>query len=294
MRTMAMERARTRKERENSKATSYTTGTGRRARMRETAARDSFRPWDRDAGMTRWERTGTAMALMSSGVMKSRPAINALACAVRTRNMVPRGLAPRERTFVFPRRPHQAHGVGEDVGIDGHRTGGLLQPREFLGPQHVAQAGYRVFHQLALHDLLLVVLGRVVQGHAHAETVELRLGQRVGAVVLHRVLGGDDEERPRQRVGCAVHRDLPLVHGLEQARLGAGRGAVDLVGEHHVGEDRAGPELELGALLVEDGGADDVRGQQVRGELDAAEGALKAIGPGTARAWSCPRPARPR
>jgi len=53
MRIMARERARTRKEREKSKATSYTTGTGRRARIEAMAARDSLKPRDLDASITR-------------------------------------------------------------------------------------------------------------------------------------------------------------------------------------------------------------------------------------------------
>ena len=46
----------------------------------------------------------------------------------------------------------------------------------------------------------------------------------------------------RQHVRGVVEGDLRLVHRLEQARLGLGRGAVDLVGEHDVGEERAGLE----------------------------------------------------
>jgi len=32
-----------------------------------------------------------------------------------------------------------------------------------------------------------------------------------------------------------IERDLRFVHGFEQARLGLGRRAVDLVGEHDIG-----------------------------------------------------------
>ncbi len=57
-----------------------------------------------------------------------------------------------------------------------------------------------------------------------------------------------------------------------------GRGAVDLVGDHDVGEHRAGPELELRGLPVEDRHAGDVAGQQVRGELHAADRAVDGAG----------------
>ena len=103
------------------------------------------------------------------------------------------------------------------------------------------------------------------------EAVDLGLGQRVGALVLDRVLRREHEERPRQLVGVDVDRDAALLHALEQARLGLRRGAVDLVDEHDVGEHRAGAELEPLLALVVDVGPDDVGGEQVRGALDARE-----------------------
>ena len=45
---------------------------------------------------------------------------------------------------------------------------------------------------------------RVADVEAEQEAVELRLGQRIGALVLDRVLGPDHEERVGQRVGDAV------------------------------------------------------------------------------------------
>src|ERR1051326_8098973 len=65
----------------------------------------------------------------------------------------------------------------------------------------------------------------------------------------------------------------PSLPGLQRGGLRLRRGAVDLVGEHDVSEDRAGPEAELalGLLLGEDLRADDVRGHQVGRELDAFE-----------------------
>jgi hypothetical protein len=46
-------------------------------------------------------------------------------------------------------------------------------------------------------------------------------------------------------VGGAGDGHLALLHRLEQRRLHLGRRAVDLVGEHDVGEDRAGLEAKL-------------------------------------------------
>ena len=128
--------------------------------------------------------------------------------------------------------------------------------------------------QLALgiaHDLALAGGIGIADAQAHQEAVELRFGQRIGAVMLHRILRGDHHERPRQRVRAAVDGDLALVHGFEQRRLRLGRGAVDLVGQQEIGEDRPGLELEGFRVGVVDGDAQDVAGQHVAGELQAVE-----------------------
>ena len=81
-------------------------------------------------------------------------------------------------------------------------------------------------------------------------------------------------------MGDAVHGDLLFLHDLQQGRLAAGGGAVDLVGQDDLGEKRTGPELKLALLLVEEVDAGQVRGHQVRGELDAAEVPADAPGEG--------------
>ena len=73
----------------------------------------------------------------------------------------------------------------------------------------------------------------------------------------------------RKRTGDAVHGDLALAHALEQARLRARCGAVDLIGEEQVAECRAGAENEIVCFLVEVVEARDVAGKQVGRELDA-------------------------
>ena len=77
-----------------------------------------------------------------------------------------------------------------------------------------------------------------------------------------------------------------------------GRGAVDLVGQHDLGHDRAGAELEVAGLLVVDRDAGDVAGQQVGRELDALEAAADRTArlrasivlptPGTSSMSTCP------
>ncbi len=87
---------------------------------------------------------------------------------------------------------------------------------------------------------------RVAEAQADQEAVELRLRQRERALVIDRVLRGDDQERRLERVRLAVDGHAPLGHRLQQGRLRPRRGPVDLVGQHDLGEDRPGAELELG------------------------------------------------
>ena len=84
------------------------------------------------------------------------------------------------------------------------------------------------------------------------EPIALRLGQRIGALHLDRVLRRQHKERAGQRIGGAVDRHLALFHALQQSGLGFRRRPVDLVRDDDVGENRARPELELSGLPVVD------------------------------------------
>ena len=74
------------------------------------------------------------------------------------------------------------------------------------------------------------VRGREAQAQLEEEAVELGLGQRVGTLLLQRVLRGEHVEGLLQGMGLSARRDAVLLHRLEQRRLGLGRRAVDLVG----------------------------------------------------------------
>ena len=129
----------------------------------------------------------------------------------------------------------------------------------------------------ARDDVALGLAAGVVDVDLQHEAVELRLRQGVRALVLDRVLRGEHEERSGQRVCLAADRDLALLHRLEEGRLHLRRGAVDLVGEDHVREERAAAQPELAVRLMEDQRPGDVGGKQVRGELDAREGELQRL-----------------
>ena len=105
------------------------------------------------------------------------------------------------------------------------------------------------------------------------EPVELGFGQRIGALLLQRVLGGQHVERRRHVMALSGDGDVVLLHGLQQRRLRLGAGAVDLVGHQELGEDRALDEAEAaaaaGPAVLQHLRADDVGGHQVGRELDA-------------------------
>ena len=89
--------------------------------------------------------------------------------------------------------------------------------------------------------------------------------------MLDGVLRREDEERLGQRARLALDRDLALGHRLEERGLRARRGAVHLVGEDDLGEDRAGTEEERAVGGAVDRAAEDVGRQEVGRELDAGE-----------------------
>ena len=97
----------------------------------------------------------------------------------------------------------------------------------------------------APHDLLLLGTRRILHVQLHHEPIDLRLGQRICALLLDRVLRGQHEEWFGERVRGAADRDLALLHRLEQGGLHLGRCPIDLVGQHDVREDRSAPGAEL-------------------------------------------------
>ena len=68
-----------------------------------------------------------------------------------------------------------------------------------------------------------------------------------GAGQVDRVLRGDDEERIGRWMCLSIQCDLLLGHRFQQRTLCPRRCTVDLIGQQHVGEHRAGMELELAA-----------------------------------------------
>ncbi len=187
---------------------------------------------------------------------------------------------PRRGTQAQQRLPAGRRHDVDDVPLHRigcvQRAGHLPEVAQHGGIGDRSDLGERIAGLVGVEHRDLGATVGIAEADLHQEPVALRLRQRVGALHLHGVLGGDDHERLGERVGVAVDGDLLLLHGLEQRRLRLGGGAVDLVAEHDVGEDGAGPELERARALVEHAHAGDVARQQVGRELDAAHGAVDA------------------
>ena len=134
-------------------------------------------------------------------------------------------------------------------------------------------------------DAHFLLLRGVVHFNQEHEAVQLGFRQGVGAFLFNGVLGGKHEKGGEQGEGAAHDGDAALLHGLQQGGLGFGGGAVDFVRQHDVGEHGPLDELELalaaGRIILDDVRAGNVRGHQVRRELDAVETKVQRFCHGT-------------
>lgn len=126
------------------------------------------------------------------------------------------------------------------------------------------------------HNFPLSLAARITHPNPHQEPVQLRLRQRIGAVMFNRVLRGNHHERLREPMGAIVNGHLAFIHGFEQRALGLRRGAVDLIGQQDIRKNRAGFEFKTFPMLVVNGDADDVARQQIAGELHPLKLAVQA------------------
>ena len=180
------------------------------------------------------------------------------------------------------RREDERLEIAEERVLDRHAVHLTLERDETRGIEddRNVSRGVRVALEKEAH---LDLRRRVADAEAEDEAIELRLGQRVGAGEVLRVLSRDDEERVRQRIGDAVDRDLLLVHRLEERGLCSRARSVDLVGQEHVREDRSLTKGEVARALVVDGDADDVAREEIARELDASQLAADRAGEGACK-----------
>jgi hypothetical protein len=97
------------------------------------------------------------------------------------------------------------HGVFVEVLGDRHAADELLEGEDFLAVEQVVERVAGGAGGFA-GDALFLVGGRVIDLDQEHEAVELGLGQRVGAFLFDRVLGGEHEKRRLQRCRCGRAR----------------------------------------------------------------------------------------
>ena len=201
--------------------------------------------------MSRWRSTGLATRCTSANDTCARPSSSATALAASTSDCAPRTPAPKRSarfTSSGASRRRRIAGAHEARGVAQHRLGhgdvaaDAAQRQHAVAGEHARRAPGRAAGG-AHEDLGQLVLGRARHDHLEEEAIELRLGQRVGALHLDGVLGGEDEERLLHRVPLPAMVHGVLRHRLEQRALRLRRRAVDLVGQDDLPEDR--PVLQL-------------------------------------------------
>src|SRR5580704_7632538 len=121
--------------------------------------------------------------------------------------------------------------------------------------------------------LLFILQRRITEAEAHEETILLRFRQEKSAFLLDGVLRSEDHERVGHLVSDASGGDAGFTHRFEQRGLGARAGAVDFVNENKLSEERTETEFHAAFIAGRSGLAENVRGLEVGGALDAFEGA---------------------
>ncbi|MPN41534.1 hypothetical protein SDC9_189086 [bioreactor metagenome] len=134
-----------------------------------------------------------------------------------------------------------------------------------------------------LHNLSFVLKFRISDGAFQHETVALCFRQKVGSLLVDRVLCSQDEEWFRKLHGFITDGYLLFLHRFQKCRLHFRRSPVDFICQNEIGENRSALGAEIARLGIIDHGANHVRRQEVRRELNAVESRLQAFRQGRHR-----------
>src|SRR5262249_21189393 len=112
------------------------------------------------------------------------------------------------------------------------------------------------------------------------EAIHLGFRQGIGPLLIDRVHGRQDHEGSRQGERLSGDGTLAFLHRLEQGALHLGRCAVDLINQDQVRENRSTLHFKAVFLWPVDLAANDVRGQEIRRELQPAKSHSQGGGQG--------------
>src|SRR6185312_9286587 len=172
------------------------------------------------------------------------------------------------RTLRIASRFHDVDDVIDDPVVHVQVADALACSQHRLGGRDVPH-GYLVLARHAAQHFLLLVARRITNVQLEHEAVDLRLGQRIGSFLLDRILRGQHEKRLLQDVRRAADRNLLLLHRFEQCGLHFRWRTIDFVRQDYVREDRSLFNGETTRRLIVHLRADDIRRQQIGGELNS-------------------------
>ena len=167
------------------------------------------------------------------------------------------------------RRKHQLDDVVDDFFVDVDGIKKSSRGENLFRRSHGLRDRYLSVRRHAPDDLLFLVPVRVPDDDLHHETIDLRFGQRIGSLLLDRILRREDQERIGKIVCLTRQGDFAFLHRLEQRRLHLRRSAVDLVCEHEIPEHRTFPHRPITGLGIVDLRSEEIGRQEIRGELNA-------------------------
>ncbi len=200
--------------------------------------------------------------------------MDASASAVRARAGSPAHVLIRDLGGEFTaavRGQRQTHNVVPHVLRQDHVANQLL-PFDDLAPIHHFFGLDRHTFRGPLDDRRQVIAGGIADDKFEKEAVQLRLGQRVRALLLDWVLCRHHEEGLFEFEAVAGDRHGAFLHGFQHGGLCLGRGTVDFIRQADLRKE--GPLLELEYLsalgcLHHHVRAEDIRRHEVRSKLDA-------------------------
>src|SRR3989475_1245805 len=173
---------------------------------------------------------------------------------------------------VPPCRHDDVDHVAFHGGRDGGGFGGGLPGAHLVGRRHgFDRRVVRTPFSSTFEDLDFLFPAWIADVDPEEEPVHLSLREWIGAFLLDRVLRRNHEERSVEWERLPFEGGLPFLHRLEQGGLRLRRRAIDLVRQEQMGEDRAAAEDEVARLAIVHVRTGDVRGKEVRGELNPAE-----------------------
>ena len=163
-------------------------------------------------------------ALHCGGRLRRRDERECCARAGTQRDVIGRPRSGDNRVHIFLQCLRKMD--GPNIGL---RCTQFLEARNHVHARRIKIARIEAGDR-ARDERALLRGGRIAGFRADEKTIELRLGQRIRALVFDRVLRSADEERRRQRMGFAIDRRLTFFHCFKQCGLCFGWRPVNFVG----------------------------------------------------------------